>query len=286
MGCLHRRWIGSCLGAALVLGCRSSSAENHDPSSPATVTAQTPASQDSVARAEGGGQTENAKAPSVAGELVYVTKVQAPFALLEGDVLTVTLAGNLPTPAWKLSGVDVSVDPRAGRIRLTPRATPPAEGTMSIQVLQPFDTKAEVKGLAAGSYTLQVESRDRAATAPARVDVLPKSALVFVRSRGGIAGLDRSCLVTTDQLARATSSRSPDPVEKRLDDAAFGDLKGLVAALGNEGRTAQSNRGADLRTHWIAWATPHGLVLTVVDDGTQNDAERALVERLSSLASS
>jgi hypothetical protein len=153
---------------------------------------------------------------------------------------------------------------------------------IAIQVLQPFETKAEVKGLALGSYGIQVRSKDQTTPDPGRVDVLPKTTLVFARSRGGIAGLDRSYLITTDQQGRATSSRAPELVEKRLDDAAFGELEALVAKLGDQGRTAQSPRGADMRTHWIAWTTPQGLRLTIVDDGTQNETERALLDRLGS----
>jgi hypothetical protein len=282
MNVTHRRWMAPFLGAALILGCRSSSAENRDGSTPAPATAPGSSTEAGTASPVAETQAENAKAAPLQGELVYVTKVQAPFAILEGEVLAVTVAGNLPTPAWTLSGVEVTVDSGASRIQLTPRAKPPAEGVMSIQVLQPFEARAEVKGLALGSYGIQVRSKDQATPDPGRVDVLPKTTLVFARSRGGIAGLDRSYLVTTDQRGRATSSRASEPVEKRLDDAAFGELKTLVAQLGDQGRTAQSNRGADMRTHWIAWTTPQGLKLTIVDDGTLNESERAVLDRLGS----
>src|SRR5262245_14477272 len=95
----RRFWVGVGLVAVgSTVACRSNSSQDGESSSRAVSRTEADAAAEPSA-AEGESQTADQKDASVQGELVYVTKIQAPFAVLEGEALPVTLMGNLPTPA-------------------------------------------------------------------------------------------------------------------------------------------------------------------------------------------
>ncbi|MFO0981576.1 MAG: hypothetical protein U1E76_07450 [Planctomycetota bacterium] len=223
--------------------------------------------------------------PMKGGELVYVTGVRAPAAILSGETLVATVQGNLPTPAWKLTDVEVAVvaAPRPARIQLTPRAQPPEPGVISVQMLQPFERKAEVKDLAEGSYLIVARGRDQGSRGNQRVEVLPLNTVVFLHTQGGIAGIERSIRVTADKRARLESSRQTEPRERELDEAAYGAVLDALRALKSDARSQNSPRGADMIRYDLAWVVDHKLLLSNLDDGTLGDAERAVAARLDEL---
>ena len=84
---------------------------------------------------------------------VYIDAVKAPAEIQSGKTLEVTVDGNLPTPAWKIA--DVEIKKEGSTVRIVIWGELEDEGP-TIQMLEPFTRKVEVKDLTPGQWTVVV----------------------------------------------------------------------------------------------------------------------------------
>lgn len=84
---------------------------------------------------------------------VYIDDVSAPASAAAGTDVTVTVSGNLPTPAWEITDVEVKKD--AGHVTITIWGVL-KDDRPGIQVLQPFSRAVPVEGLEPGNWTIEV----------------------------------------------------------------------------------------------------------------------------------
>ena len=84
---------------------------------------------------------------------VYVDDVAAPPSVKAGGTLEVVVNGNLATPAWAITDVEIKKGDRTVTITLWSTLTTDAPG---IQVLEPFSRTVPVKDLSPGTWTIEV----------------------------------------------------------------------------------------------------------------------------------
>lgn len=94
-------------------------------------------------------------APMVAAEPLYPESIQAPDMAPAQRALTITVSGNLPTPAYEVLPPQVIVAPPLLRIQLGAKLKHTGP---SIQMLQPFSVPVLLPPLPPGAYELVVES--------------------------------------------------------------------------------------------------------------------------------
>ena len=94
-------------------------------------------------------------APMSQAEPLFPEAIQAPDMAPANRPLTITVTGNLPTPAYEVLPPQVTVTPPTVHIRLGAKLK---HSGPSIQMLQPFSVPVQLPPLAAGAYELVVES--------------------------------------------------------------------------------------------------------------------------------
>jgi hypothetical protein len=97
--------------------------------------------------------SKDAKGDPVDKQPVYVDDVSAPASAPSGAAVNVLVNGNLPTPAWEITDVDIQKDDRHVRITIWGVLKDERPG---IQVLQPFTRTVPVTGLEPGTWTIEV----------------------------------------------------------------------------------------------------------------------------------
>lgn len=97
--------------------------------------------------------SKDAKGAPTDRQPVYVDDVAAPATVPAGAAIEVKVNGNLPTPAWEITDVEIEKGDRHVTITIYGVLTSDAPG---IQVLAPFSRTVPVSGLEPGSWTIEV----------------------------------------------------------------------------------------------------------------------------------
>jgi hypothetical protein len=87
---------------------------------------------------------------------IYVETVDSKSLISKGEVLEVTVKGNLPSPAYTFDRFDVQV--KGNVIEITPLAKLDPNKIVA-QVLVPFEEVCKIQKLKAGTYEIKVNSR-------------------------------------------------------------------------------------------------------------------------------
>ena len=120
------------------------------------------------------------------------------------------------------------------------------------------------------------------------IEILPSDGIAFLRSRGGIAGIDRRAFVTGDGNVVLWSERQPEQQTRSLAGDVFADLLTNLEALPYSIPPAKTEGGADLMEYELAWVVRGAIRTTNLDDGTLDDATpngsaRAVIRALQSV---
>jgi hypothetical protein len=89
-------------------------------------------------------------------EKVYVTSAEILPGITSDNEVTIKVTGNLPTPAYKITKIDVKLS--GTNIEITPIAYHNKD-MVAIQMLVPFEETVKVKVRRFGSYTLKLNGR-------------------------------------------------------------------------------------------------------------------------------
>lgn len=103
--------------------------------------------------AQGAAKEKGREGKAMPRQPVYIDSVKAPAEVSAGKAFTVTVDGNLPTPAWKIADVDVKRE--GAKVQIVIWGELVNEGP-SIQMLEPFTRQVEVPGLTPGQWTVEV----------------------------------------------------------------------------------------------------------------------------------
>jgi hypothetical protein len=179
----------------------------------------------------------------------YVSRVDVPARIRWGETLEIDVSGEHPTPNWRIVGFETTVRERS--IELVPRSEPPRGP--QLQVLDSYRTRARIHGLAPGAYSIDVHGREAARLPPATVEVERAPALVELRRRGGILGLDERLRVFPGGIALLESNRlAGGPHAVFADAEQLARVERLLRQCELEPAPAEV-AGADLIQATLAW---------------------------------
>jgi hypothetical protein len=99
------------------------------------------------------GGARDAEAAKPSGQPIYVDEVSAPATVSAGEVVDVTIEGNMPTPAWEIHNVQIERAAHKVTVTLWCRLKDHSPG---IQMLAPVTRKVPIDKLAKGDWTIAV----------------------------------------------------------------------------------------------------------------------------------